>query len=66
MGTDTCGLCGTVLAAEDKPAEGLPDVRMECPNPDCPGRWVPTEPGGEGGVRPSVDVPGLTEADAAD
>ena len=64
--SDACGLCGTTLDAENKPGEGLPDLRMPCPNPDCPGKWGATEPGGEGGVRPSYDVPGLTGADAAD
>jgi hypothetical protein len=57
--TDTCSLCGSILVAEASSDEVQPGARNVCSNRDCPGRWSATQPGGEGGVRTSYDVPGL-------
>ena len=57
--TDTCALCGTQLSSEGQADDVEPGMRTPCPNPDCPGKWTATEPGGDGGVRTSYDVRGL-------
>lgn len=54
--SDSCALCGTTLAAEGGADDVQPGDRTPCPNPDCPGKWTATEPGGDGGVRTSHDV----------
>jgi hypothetical protein len=57
--TDDCSICGRALIPEASSDDVRPDERLVCSNPDCPGRWTATQPGGEGGVRTSYDVPGL-------
>jgi hypothetical protein len=62
----TCALCGTTLTAEGQADDVSPVERMPCPNPDCPGKWTATEPGGDGGVRTSYDVGGLRDDASVD
>jgi hypothetical protein len=56
---DVCSLCGTTLRVQDNADDGALNLRLDCPNPDCAGRWTATEFGGEEGMRNSYDVPGL-------
>ena len=58
--TDTCPHCGSVLVSQGNQGQVGLDTRMPCTNPDCPGKWTATEPGGSKGVRQSYDVPGLS------
>lgn len=59
--TDPCPHCGSSLVSEANAGDDALEVRMPCVNPDCPGKWTATEFGGDDGLRPSYDVPGLTE-----
>lgn len=65
LDTDTCALCGSTLEARAASDEVQPGQRTVCSNPDCPGKWTATQPGGEGLVRTSYDVPGLQSGASA-
>ena len=63
---DTCPHCGSALVSERNGDVAGPDTRMPCENRDCPGKWTATQFGGDGGVRQSFDVPGLSGASPAE